>query len=54
MSQGLPTAITNRPIIQGASGDAYAEAVKAYGRKLLRSAGAGQQTEEKIIRLQAQ
>lgn len=58
ISQGLPrTAITNlEPIIQGALKDkAYAEAVKALGKKLVLEGNIqGNKPEEKIIRLEAE
>src|SRR6266567_6589606 len=58
IQKGLPkTAITNlEPIIQGAMKDkAYAEAVKAIGRKLtLEGNIQGNKPEEKIIRLEAE
>src|ERR1017187_4728126 len=58
ISKGLPkTAITNLdPIIQGALKDkAYAEAVKAIGRKLVLEGNIqGNKPEEKITRLEAE
>src|SRR5213592_1319921 len=58
ISKGLPkTAITNlEPIIQGAMRDkAYAEAVKAIGRKIaLEGIIQGNKPEEKITRLEAE
>src|SRR5262245_61217770 len=58
INQGLPrTAITNlEPIIEAALKDkAYAEAVKAIGRKIvLEGQVQGNKPEEKIVRLQAE
>ncbi|HWW00151.1 MAG TPA: alpha-2-macroglobulin family protein [Candidatus Acidoferrum sp.] len=58
ISQGLPkTAITNlEPIIRGALQDkAYAEAVKAIGKKLVLEGNIqGNKPEEKIVRLEAE